>query len=328
MPDTTPAFLWDPPRLIQNRSELAGVRWLELVFDLAVVIALAGLSHLWFLSVSDPSSWGSHRRFLEETESEIHVRYPWGMDWHVFSKLLVFIGILHLLRIWRWEVFYQSSLEGDNDIFGRCITCLFIILFASAYPLLGTEWPGTHPGDVLNLFSICHALVRLVIMIKCIRVGLYVPEEDRPPKVMICIFLEMIFLFIGFLSGDDLTMVILFFMPMVSLFIRLISNHFMIAPVKTNEAHISERFSLFVVLLTGEGLVTLFDSLVPAMEHKDVNPEIWGIFTMGAIMFLAFWQYRDNMRHENQHLSGNHLFLWHISHITLVPAMVINFGFE
>jgi len=307
-----PARLWDPPRLVQQRN--FDVSWLELFFDFIFVVGLTGLSCQWSKS-------------FKEIEDR-HGSFPLGLRWKHFCRLFVLVGIILLLRVWRWEVFYQSVFDGDNDLYGRILTMLMIFSVGSGYITMQENDYLEDVSHAMDMFISFNFQMRFFHFFKFARAMYYQTERIISiTGVLSAIFFECSSLLVIYFLNDDVRMIVLLIFPFLSMalqFSLLQCGDSTI--IQMSRSHIIERFEVFVILLLGQAVVISSNITAEANIHKRHDIAGYGAFISAFTTFWIVWVYYDNSRRESQSMTGFISFLWHLSHVLLVPSLLIHIG--
>ncbi len=249
---------WEPPRLRigGEDDEERHATWLELFFDLVFVVAVAELAH----KLSDNIS-------------------PSGF----FAFVLLFVGVW-----WAWvgETFYDTRFDTDDPVH-RLLTVLQMFAVVALAINVHDGFGATGTG-----FALSYVAIRAVLVVQYLRAGRYVPDArpltDRFARgfalaALLWVMTTLLpspwrFVLVGVALAVD------FGTPIFAG--RL---HAQLAP---SSSHLPERFGLFTIIVLGEAIVAVVQSL--ASQGWTPSSTVEGLLGL-SIAFSLWWIYFDNL---------------------------------
>ena len=248
--------IWHPPALQQGSERKVG--WLELFFDLVLVILVAALAHT--------------------------------LDHHVDAKGITSYLILGVpvFMVWLGHTIYNQRFE-TNDISYRIFTfiqMLFIGAMALFMPhAMDTDGPA---------FALAYAAARAFLVILWLRAGAYVPIA-RPLTTFYAIgfgLSVLLFVISAFVPAETRTalwVVALFFDIATPLASLRLQHHL----PRLDRHKLAERYGLLTIIVLGESLMVTVNNV-----GKRESLDLPGLLMAAAgmwITFMIWWLYFDSV---------------------------------
>ena len=254
----TRSWEWSAPRLRTAEAE-AGERhatWLELVYDLVYVVAVAQLAH----------------QLAEHPDRRGVIQ---------FTALFVPIW-------WAWtgQTFYANRFDAD-DLSARLLAALQmagVALLASSIP---------HALDSASTaFALAYAWIRAVLIVQYVRAWRHVPAARPLTSRYVTGFSMGCALWIVSVALPTPLRFALWGVALaIEIATPLLSRRYQ-ASLPPQSAHLPERFGLFTIIVLGEGVV----SLVAGLEHSGLAPASIITALAGMAVILGWWWvYFDNV---------------------------------
>lgn len=248
--------IWHPPALHQGSERKVG--WLELFFDLVLVILVAALAHT--------------------------------LDHHVDAKGVTSYLILGVpvFMVWLGHTIYNQRFE-TNDVSYRLFTfiqMLFIGAMALFMPhAMDTDGPA---------FALAYAAARGFLILLWVRAGAYVPAARPLTNFYTLGFGISVLLFVisAFVSAEyriALWVIALFF----DIATPLASLRFQHNLPRLDRHKLAERYGLLTIIVLGESLMVTVNNVG---KRETIDGQ--ALFMAGASMWITFmiwWLYFDSV---------------------------------
>lgn len=231
---------------------------LELFFDLVFVIAV-----------------GQSASNLHHALTEGHIQHG-----------LISFGIMFLCLWWAWMNFtwFATSFDVD-DWFYRLLTILQmggVIVFAAGIP---ASFEGHYTIGVLG-----YIIMRLCMATQWFRAGLTNPEYRATTfryGFGILLAQTIWVLWLIFFAGSHFALPLLAIVWVFELLVPIIAER----PKTTtwHAHHITERYSLFTLVILGEGLLGSFNAILEGFEDTEVLYRLIAVATLALFGTAALW---------------------------------------
>ncbi|WP_162795080.1 low temperature requirement protein A [Nonomuraea lactucae] len=273
---------WQPPRLRLFEDVQRRATWLELVYDLVFVVAVAELAGV-----------------LAE-----------GAD---LGRVLMFAG-LFVPVWWAWAgyVFYANRFDTD-DVSHRLLALPQILAVAVMAASVGEI------GERSALFALSYVAVRAVLVVAYLRAGRHVPEARSLTVRYATGFTLALLLWLGSLAVEPPQRYALWALAMViDLATPFLARRHQSALPPQGE-HLPERFGLFVVIVLGEVVAAVVIGLKGhAVTPATLMIALAGIATAMAFWWLYFGHIDESVVLRTR-LAGQ---VWVYSHLPLSLGLV------
>ncbi|MFI6598152.1 low temperature requirement protein A [Nonomuraea sp. NPDC050536] len=273
---------WQPPRLRLFEGVQRRATWLELLYDLVFVVAVAELA-----DVLEPGTTP--------------------------ARLLTFVG-LFVPVWWAWAgyVFYANRFDTD-DVSHRLLVIPQILAVATMAASVSDM------AERSALFALSYVAVRVLLLVAYLRVGRHVPDA-RPLATRYAIgFTVAMLIWVASLAVEPPTRYWFWAVAMViDLATPFLSRRHQKALPPQSE-HLPERFGLFVVIVLGEVVAAVVGGLKGhAVTPATLLIALLGV----AIAMAFWWLYFDHLDEEvvlRTQFAGQ---VWVYSHLPLSMGLV------
>lgn len=282
----TPERRWLRPPRLRTLAREPGERhasWLELFFDLVLVVAIAQLAHLF-------------------------VHHP---DLH--GALLAGGLFLAVFLAWQGFSFYADRFDTDDLPFRLAAFAQMLALLTLALQLREVA-EGRYAG-----FAFAFALLRAILVVLYVRAYLHAPEARPLIRRYGGVYAFSVFLWLvstalpspwtlalwGFAIALDLAT------PPLSAGIH--------RRVPTDSAHVPERFGLFTLIVLGELVVAVGAGVVDARWNPDAVAIAVGGFAMAACLW---WLYFERLTAQELRRRPSSTLIFAYAHIPLLGALM------
>jgi low temperature requirement protein LtrA len=273
---------WQPPRLRLFEDVQRRATWLELVYDLVFVVAVAELAGVL---AAGPDAGG----------------------------VLTFVGLfVPIWWAWAGYVFYANRFDTD-DVSHRLLAVPQILAVAVMAASVGKL------DERAALFTLSYVAVRLVLVVAYLRAGRHVPQT-RPLTTRYALgFSLAALLWLASLAVEPPQRYVLWVVAMViDLATPFLARRHQSALPPQGE-HLPERFGLFVVIVLGEVVAAVVIGLKGhAVTPAALLIALAGIATAMAFWWLYFGHIDESVVLRTQ-MAGQ---IWVYSHLPLSLGLV------
>ncbi|NUR90133.1 MAG: low temperature requirement protein A [Nonomuraea sp.] len=273
---------WQPPRLRLFENVQRRATWLELLYDLVFVVAVAELADVLEPGVTVP-------------------------------RLVTFVG-LFVPVWWAWAgyVFYANRFDTD-DVSHRLLVVPQILAVAVMAASVSDL------GERSAMFALSYVAVRILLIVAYLRVGRHVAEARPLALRYVAGFAVSVLIFLASLAVEPPVRYWFWAVAMViDLATPFISRRYQSALPPQSE-HLPERFGLFVVIVLGEVVAAVVGGLKGhAVTAGTLAIALAGV----AIALAFWWLYFDHLDEEvvlRTRFAGQ---VWVYSHLPLAMALV------
>ncbi|MEU8149313.1 low temperature requirement protein A [Nonomuraea sp. NPDC048901] len=273
---------WQPPRLRLFEGVQRRATWLELLYDLVFVVAVAELADV----------------LAEGTEP---------------GRILAFIGLfVPIWWAWAGYVFYANRFDTD-DVSHRLLVLPQILAVGTMAASL---------GDIEQrsaLFALSYVAVRILLIVAYLRAGRHVPEGRSLTSSYVAGFTVSVVIWTASLAVEPPLRYVLWAVAMViDLATPLLARRYQGALPPQSE-HLPERFGLFVVIVLGEVVAAVVVGLKShAVTPGTLLIALAGIAIAMAFWWLYFGHIDESVVLRTQ-LAGQ---VWVYSHLPLSLGLV------
>lgn len=277
-----------PKKLHHSEQMERKATWLELFFDLSLVVPIYQLSH-----------------YLVEHLSFVGI----------LSYIVLFMAVF---QTWQHNMYYNEQFELPEK-FMRVFTLIKILLL-----ICMTAFIPTALGVGKFGFVVTFCLIRLFMTVLWTWGAHHNPELKNVTKAYSIGTLLGTLLLISSLWLPEMAMLLFWLMAII---IDIILPVLIVRSKESKNLslsdHIPERFGLFFLILLGEGIISL--TLILITSHAGFAalffPAVLGLL----LVFGVWWLYIDNIMAKPIHReSASHRILWQQGHLGLfltLPAL-------
>jgi low temperature requirement protein LtrA len=274
---------WQRPQLITVGGEERRVSWLELFYDLVFVVVVSQLSHY----------------LVEHTTLSGALAY-----------ILLFVPVWW---VWIGGTFYNARFESF-DISYRLLTLLQMLPVAAM-----AIYVHEAAGETSQQFALSYAAARVLITFLWLRGGWHTPAFRPVSNRYAAGFIVSIILFVASVwVAPPLRFVIWGLGLLSDLLTPLATLRLQAGMPQLSNAKLPERFGLFVIIVLGEGVVSVVNGL--AEGELTAGRALDGLLGM-ALIFGLWWIYFDfvGRRAPQPHTWSS--FAWGYLHLPLVMSI-------
>jgi len=242
--------LFAPPRLLSSPQQERHASWLELFYDLVLVVAINQVS---LALTGDLSS----------------------------TTILVFLGLFLLVTwIWTGHTVYTTRFETDDLVY-RLLT--FFQMFVVIY--IAVEVPQAILGHTQG-FAVTYLTARIVLLVLLVR-ALYCVIEVRPlMRIYLIGFGSGAAIWaVSLLTSPPLQ----FVLWGCSLAIEMVAPwvEWLRSPPSSElgPLHIPERYGTFTIIVLGQSIV----SIVSGLLREHMHPETVTVAALGFLIVVCIW---------------------------------------
>jgi len=277
---------WQRPQLRTDEEQELDrrVTWLELFFDLFIVVVVSQFSH----------------------------KLAYDVTWLGVGKFIFLF--MHLWWAWIGATYYIERFETDG-LDQRIFTFLQMI------PLAGMAIFAHRAFSTMSVeFALCYALSRVIITYLWWRGGRYDSCFRPTAQRFVMGFSLSILMFVGsvFVAPP-----FRFVMWGLGLFIDLITPLFtarlQAQLPRFSTSKLPERFGLFVIIVLGESIMGVVNGLAKR-EKLDLIDAMVGVLAI-AIAFCMWWIYFDFVSRRPPKRSSGWAFAWGYLHLPLIISI-------
>ncbi|MCW2667132.1 MAG: hypothetical protein JWN57_2094 [Frankiales bacterium] len=217
----------DLPRLRvgETAEELRHATWLELLYDLVFVVAVAELAHL----LADDLS---------------------------ISGTLAFAGLfVPVWWAWTGQTFYANRFDTDDTVH-RLMSVAQLLAVALLASAIG------HVDERGHVFALAYAAVRFVLVLEYVRARRYVPAARPLIDHYLAGFSLAVALWVLSVAFEDTTRYTIWGIALVVDLTTPLLSRKQQAGLPPQSQHLPERFGLFVVIVLGEAVAGIVKGLV------------------------------------------------------------------
>jgi len=242
--------LFAPPRLLSSPQQERHASWLELFYDLVLVVAINQVS---LALTGDLSS----------------------------TTILVFLGLFLLVTwIWTGHTVYTTRFETDDLVY-RLLT--FFQMFVVIY--IAVEVPQAILGHTQG-FAVTYLTARIVLLVLLVRALYYVIEVRPLMRIYLIGFGSGAAIWaVSLLTSPPLQ----FVLWGCSLAIEMVAPWvvWLRSPPSSElgPLHIPERYGTFTIIVLGQSIV----SIVSGLLREHMHPETVTVAALGFLIVVCIW---------------------------------------
>lgn len=277
------AAIWQPPRLrIGTEEKERRATWLELVYDLVFVVAVAELAHR---VEADPTPAG----------------------------LLGFVA-LYVPIWWAWigQTLYVNRFDTD-DAGHRLVTGLLLVIVAALAATVGhaLEEQSAH-------FAFAFAAVRGILVAEYLMAGRHNPSARPLTTRYATGFALGAALWLASALVPTPARFALWALAVLIEYSTPLLSRRAIASLPPQPQHLPERMGLFTIIVLGESVT----SIVAGLEHEALAPGALMVAALGVVVVLSlWWLYFENIEDSVVLRTYVRSQIWFYGHLPLMMAV-------